>query len=300
MMIDMRDAFFERIVDKALLDERIIFLSADHRAFALKRFEETIPERYINIGISEQNMVGVASGLAASGKIVFIYGISPFVSLRVLEQITLDISAMQLPVNIISVGAGFTYSTDGPTHHGLQDLSALITVPNINILNSSDPSNTKYFVDYVIASKLPHYIRIEKEKLPFLNDDKKDLISIEKGYSFLKKGIGNILLVSTGIIVHNLIENIQTLKNELKDDIAIIDLFKIKPINTEVFNILSKYKYVITIEEGYKSGMGSFLQSSITNNLIKKHRFLILYHKEPKSIRPKATNTMMPILMTVL
>ena len=74
MMIDMRDAFFERIVDKALLDERIIFLSADHGAFALKRFEETIPERYINIGISEQNMVGVASGLAASGKIVFIYG----------------------------------------------------------------------------------------------------------------------------------------------------------------------------------------------------------------------------------
>ena len=275
MLIDMRDAFFERIVDKALIDERIIFLTADHGAFALKRFEQKMPQRYINIGISEQNMVGVASGLAASGKIVFIYGISPFVSLRVLEQITLDISAMKLPVNIISVGAGFTYSTDGPTHHGLQDLSALLTVPNMNILNSSDPSNTKNFVDYVIESKTPHYIRIEKEKLPYLNGDNHNLMSIDKGYSFLKKGKGNILLVATGIIIHKIIENSKDFCKELDDDISIVDLFKIKPINVELFKLFSKYKYVITIEEGYTSGMGSFIQSSITNNLIRKQIFSI-------------------------
>ena len=85
----MRDAFFERLVEVARKDERVIVLSADHGAFALEKFQEEMPDRYINMGIAEQNMVGVAAGLAASGKIVFIYGITPFVSLRVLEQLTL-------------------------------------------------------------------------------------------------------------------------------------------------------------------------------------------------------------------
>tara|TARA_B100000212_G_C27359897_1_gene527715 strand:- start:118 stop:1047 length:930 start_codon:yes stop_codon:yes gene_type:complete len=272
MKIDMRDAFFERIVEKALSDERIIFLTADHGAFALKRFENEIPNRFINIGISEQNMMGVAAGLASSGKIVFAYGISPFVSLRVLEQITLDISAMKLPVNIVSVGAGFTYSTDGPTHHGLQDLSALITVPEINILNSSDPFNTKLFVDYVIETKKPHYIRIEKEKVfPFPNSE----ISIDKGFRYLTKKEGKVLIISTGIILHSLIENYEYIRNEIEDEFSVIDLFKIKPINKELLNLICNYKYVITLEEGYVTGMASFFQSNISNNFINKQVFTI-------------------------
>ena len=146
MNIDMRDAFFERLVARARVDSRIVFLTADHGAFALKEFETHMPERYFNVGISEQSMIGVAAGLASSGKIVFAYGITPFVSLRVLEQLTLDVAAGQLPVNVISVGAGFTYSTDGPTHHGLHDIPVMMTVPHMNILNSSDPKIQAYLL----------------------------------------------------------------------------------------------------------------------------------------------------------
>ena len=99
--IDMRDAFFDAVYDEAKRNKDLIFLSVDHGAFSLEKFQEDFSERYINIGIAEQNMVGVASGLALSGKIVFGYGITPFVSLRVLEQITLDLAAMNSNVNIV-------------------------------------------------------------------------------------------------------------------------------------------------------------------------------------------------------
>ena len=90
--IDMRDAFFEPLVEIALKNKNIIILSADHAAFSLIKFQKEAPDRYFNIGISEQNMMGLAAGLATKEKIVFAYGISPFVSLRVLEQIVLGVA----------------------------------------------------------------------------------------------------------------------------------------------------------------------------------------------------------------
>jgi transketolase len=129
MSVDMRDAFFDAVYELASENSDVYFLSVDHGAFSLERFQKTFPDRYINLGIAEQNMIGVSAGLSLSGKIVFSYGIAPFVSLRVLEQISLDLASMCANVNIISVGAGFTYSTDGPSHHGLQDLSAVLTTP---------------------------------------------------------------------------------------------------------------------------------------------------------------------------
>jgi transketolase len=263
MNIDMRDAFFERLVEVAKRDQRVVFLTADHGAFALKEFEETMPDRYINIGISEQSMVGVAAGLAASGKIVFAYGISPFVSLRVMEQLTLDVAAMQLPVNIVSVGGGFTYSTDGPTHHGLQDLPAVLTIPNLTVLNSSDPFNTKAFVDLVVSSEKPHYIRIEKEKLPYLERGNNNELDASKGFSVLKEGDGSVLLISTGSLTHCVLESVLYLESQLGISISLIDLYRIKPIPEGLLLNIKKYSQIISLEEGYLSGMSQYLLGQI-------------------------------------
>src|SRR5262249_44645311 len=110
---DMRDAFFDGVYDLAVQDPDLVFLTADHGAFSLERFRKDIPRQYFNVGIAEQNMVSVAAGLALSGKRVFIYSIIDFVTLRCIEQISVDIGGMNLPVVIVGVGAGFTYSTDG-------------------------------------------------------------------------------------------------------------------------------------------------------------------------------------------
>lgn len=257
--IDMRDAFFERLVDAARLDERIIVLSADHGAFALKKFEEEMPDRYINIGIAEQNMVGVAAGLAASGKIVFIYGISPFVSLRVLEQLTIDVAAMQLPVNVISVGAGFTYSTDGPTHQGLQDVSAVATIPGMTILNSSDPVNTRAFVEMAISSEKPHYIRIEKEKLiEFSANDNIEKLKIQ-GYSRINKNDSKIAIISTGLLSHLALNVATEFSTMIGVEIAVVDVFQIKPLTQNLISLLNSFDKVIVLEESYKSVIASEL-----------------------------------------
>jgi transketolase len=264
MKIDMRDAFFERLVELARLDNRIIVLSADHGAFALKRFEEEMPERFINMGIAEQNMVGVAAGLAASGKIVFIYGITPFVSLRVLEQLTIDVAAMQLPVNVISVGAGFTYSTDGPTHQGLQDISAVATIPGMTILNSSDPKNTRAFVEMAVASKKPHYIRIEKEKLATFDRTLIDEKYLTKGFSILESGNSQNLAISSGSLSHDVLAAAKAYGASFGSLPKVLDLHQIKPlVADELGREIEKSKVVLTFEESYVSSGLSMIISQL-------------------------------------
>ena len=258
----MRDAFFERLVEVARIDERIVVLSADHGAFALEKFQEEMPERYINMGIAEQNMVGVAAGLASSGKIVFIYGITPFVSLRVLEQLTLDVAAMQLPVNVISVGAGFTYSTDGPTHQGLQDVAAISTIPGMTILNSSDPTNTRAFVNLAVNSEKPHYIRIEKEKLESFT--RLNPSYLEDGFSVLKQGNSATCVISTGFICHDVLSIIEEIGNE---NLTLIDMHNLSNPNiNSLTQFLERFTAIISIEENYTSGMSMLLSKFITFN----------------------------------
>ena len=266
MLIDMRDAFFEELVLQAQLNPNIIILSADHGALALEEFARTNPKQYINIGIAEQNMVGVAAGLAASGKIVFIYGITPFVSLRILEHLTIDVAAMQLPVNVISVGAGFTYSTDGPTHQGLQDLAAILSVPGMRVLNSSDPSNTSDFVQKAIEEQKPSYIRIEKEKLQKfmrLNVD-----YIKDGYSLLTSGNSNLMLISTGSISHDVQRVISSLTEKGGKIPTHIDLHQLKPLSADsLIDIAKRFTHIILIDEGFASGF----QQALSEFLLRSH-----------------------------
>jgi transketolase len=257
MKIDMRDAFFEELAKYAKIDKRIIILSADHGALALEDFAKNYPEQYVNIGIAEQNMVGVAAGLAASGKIVFIYGISPFVSLRVLEQITIDVAAMQLPVNIISVGGGFTYSTDGPTHHGLQDIAVISSIPGMTILNSSDPVNTREFVKLAILSQKPNYIRIEKEKLKSFDRITSIENEISQGFSILLNDNPNTLIVSTGYITSMVFEAMANASKAQIQRFSLIDVHRIKPFPEALINTIKGFKNLIVLEESYTSTIAS-------------------------------------------
>jgi transketolase len=253
MLLDMRDAFFEELVLRAKQNSNIMILSADHGAYALEDFAKNYPNQYINIGIAEQNMVGVAAGLALSGKIVFVYGIAPFVSLRVLEQVAVDIALMQTPVNIVSVGAGFTYSTDGPTHQGLLDLNAISSIPNINILNSSDPLNTKKFVNVCLTSFKPHYIRIEKEKLAVMQRLNSIDNAMNNGYSLIfEKQESQLLLLSSGFL-SNLISEMITDQEFLElNSFDFIDIHQFNPVSIALIEKIKNYKKILIFEESNK------------------------------------------------
>ena len=260
MKIDMRDAFFQKLVEAATNDPRIVFLTADHGAFALAQFEKLMPFRYINVGIAEQNMIGVAAGLASSGKIPFVYGIAPFVSLRVLEHLMLDVAAMNLPVNIVSVGAGFTYSTDGPSHHGLVDLPAVLTVPNLNVLNSSDPNITSCFVDTAINNGKPNYIRIEKGFFPNIGAVQAE--NMASGYRIIKNGTHTI--VSTGILLHTVMAAVKDLESSHQVSFKVVDLYEINQSSiNSLLKVFKNQKIVVSIEENYASGMSMRLGHAI-------------------------------------
>ena len=185
-------------------------------------------------------------------------------SLRVLEQLTIDVAAMQLPVNVISVGAGFTYSTDGPTHQGLQDISAVATIPGMTILNSSDPVNTRAFVEVAVSSKKPHYIRIEKEKLSsfdraLINDN-----YLAKGYSILESGNGQNLVITSGSLSHDVLAAAKVYGANLGSKPKVLDLHQITPLMEDYLSReIDQSKVIITIEESYSASGLSMIISQL-------------------------------------
>tara|TARA_A100001515_G_scaffold139778_1_gene134757 strand:+ start:1575 stop:2498 length:924 start_codon:yes stop_codon:yes gene_type:complete len=263
-MIDMRDAFFNQLYEYVSVDKNVIILTADHGAFGLKKIEEDFPQQYLNVGISEQSMIGIAAGLAKCGKKVYVYAINNFVSLRVLEQVNVDICAPNLDVNIIGVGSGFTYSTDGPTHHGVQDLSVMLNLPNLEVYNVTDDVNTRKLVDLSYNRASPKYFRIEKGNVPTLYQEEHD---IDEGAMEIKKEVdGDVVLFSTGFMTHICNDVLRELK---QDGISIshYDIYRLSPLPKEFITQVSKSNRVITVEENLKSGgMGEKIFSLLKEN----------------------------------
>ncbi len=262
--VDMRDAFFDELYAIAQNDSQVVFLTADMGAYSLLRFKKDLSGQYINVGVAEQNMVSIAAGLALGGKTVFIYTIIPFVTLRCYEQIKIDLCSMNLPVTIIGVGAGFTYGSDGPTHHGTQDIAAMRVLPEMTILNPSDSVITAACARIAYRNPSPTYVRIDKGMLPLIYDKKESDFS--EGIAELKCG-NDLTIISTGIMVHKALEVAETL---LAHSIptGVIDLYRISPLNEELLlKFISKSRCIITLEENtITGGIGSAVSEVLSDN----------------------------------
>ncbi len=139
----MRTAFVETLCELAAADPRICLVTGDLGYSVLERFQERFPDRYINAGVAEQNMTGVAAGLALAGWIPFTYSIANFPTMRCLEQIRNDVCHHQLPVRIVAVGGGFAYGPAGYTHHGVEDLAVMRSLIGMTVLAPGDPHETR-------------------------------------------------------------------------------------------------------------------------------------------------------------
>ncbi len=252
--IDIRDAFFDEVYRIAAEDSSVMFLTADMGAFSLNRFKQDLSAQYINVGVAEQNLVSVAAGLALSGKNVFIYTIAPFVTQRCYEQIKIDLCCMRLPVTIIGVGAGITYSSDGPTHHAIQDMALMRALPEMTILNPAEPVSAAASARIAYESRTPVYVRIDKGKLPALYKDDEDFFN---GLALLKKG-RDLIIITTGVMVHSAFRVADKLA-EHSIDAGIIDLYRIKPVNEELLlELIDQSNRIVTLEEhSIVGGIGS-------------------------------------------
>ena len=260
---DLRDAFFSGVKEVMQNDINAVILTADHGAFLLSEIEKEFPERYFNVGISEQNMINIASGMAMKGKSVYAYSINNFLIFRALEQININICAMNLNVNLIGTGAGFTYSTDGFTHHGVQDLGIAMSLPNLSVFNVTDSINSYYLAKHTSLKSGPKYFRIEKGTVPELYDQTYDL---EKGMGLFNDNTKNeMLLISTGYISHMVKEIADNLSNNL-NKVSFLDIFKMKPFDEPLFvKLIENKKKIVMVEENfYSSSIGNKISSVIS------------------------------------
>lgn len=254
----MRDVFIEQICDRMHSDRNIFFLCADFGSPKLDKLKDDFKDRFINVGIAEQNLINVSTGLALEGFTVYAYAIAPFLTMRAYEQIRINLSLhaqlKEINVNLIGVGAGLSYDVSGPTHHCLEDITLMKLLPNLEVFSPSDWMLTQEFIDYSIRIKKPKYIRLDGKPLPQIYNSTKQF-KIENGFCELKKG-SKLCLVSTGIMTHKALQAAKKLSGN-NINIGVIDLFLIKPLKeTLLMTALKKYEAVITLEEGFINNGG--------------------------------------------
>jgi transketolase len=158
----MRTAFIESLCDVAAADERVWLLTADLGYSVVERFAERFPGRYLNVGIAEQNLIGVAAGLAACGAVPFVYSIANFPTLRCLEQIRNDVCYHKATVKIVAVGGGLSYGPQGYTHHGCEDLAVMRVLPHMTVVAPGDPVEARLATSALAAAAGPGYLRLGK------------------------------------------------------------------------------------------------------------------------------------------
>jgi len=252
--LPQRDAFWNKVYANAKTDRDIIVISADMGAPALDKFRIDLPGQFVNVGIAEQNAITIASGLALNGKKVFTYAIAPFITLRCLEQIRVENAIMNIPITIVGVGGGFGYEDSGPTHHLLEDLAIMRSMPNITINSITDSVMAEHFADLSCREKkATNYVRLERATLPVIYDKNTDY---SKGLSILRTG-GNCCIISTGSMTHVALDVADKLAKK-KIKVGVIDLFSL-PINEKHFlSAVKGIKKIVTLEEHFlPGGLGS-------------------------------------------
>lgn len=262
----MRDAFIGTLCDRMATDDTIFFLAADLGAPALDRLREEFPGRFINVGIAEQNLINVATGLAIEGFSVYTYAIAPFITMRAYEQarVNLAVSSQIRPVNVtmIGLGGGVSYVVSGPTHHCLEDLAIMRLLPNMSVYCPADWVTAAALVDHTLTTIGPKYIRFDGKMLPALYSDSSN-VNICKGFAQLAPG-SDICLVSTGFMSHRALKAAQE-----RTGLAVIDIFSLKPCDeVALAAALAPYRHVITMEEGFINNGGL---DSLVTKVVREH-----------------------------
>jgi len=253
----MRDAFAKEMTELAGWMHNLVLLSGDIGNRMFDNFKDIAPERFINCGIAEANMMSMACGMALSGLRPVVYTIAPFTTTRCFEQIRVGAAYHEAPVVIVGTGAGLSYAELGPTHHSLEDIAILRSLPGFNVLAPADSSELVDQLREALQAKGPSYIRIGKKGEPILHN-KENSMGIGKA-NMLREG-RDVLVIGIGPIISEAIDAASALESE-GYSIAIASLGSIKPLDINFLQEMrSKHKLWITVEEhSCTGGMGSAL-----------------------------------------
>lgn len=243
----MRTAFIETLLDVAKRDDRVVLMVGDLGFGVVVPFKEQLPDQFVNAGIAEQNMTGMAAGMALSGKIVFTYSIANFPVLRCLEQIRNDVSYHNANVRIVPVGGGVAYGSLGMTHHATEDIAIMRAIPNVVVLAPGDPVETRLAVQALIEHQGPAYLRLGRAGEPVVHTDEEPAFTIGKAIT-VRHG-NDITLISTG---GQLYDTVRVADKLLEQGInaRVLSMHTIKPLDTDAVLLAAQQTTALfTIEE---------------------------------------------------
>ncbi|MEO6732294.1 MAG: transketolase C-terminal domain-containing protein [Ferruginibacter sp.] len=242
------DIFSETLQRLALNDKNIIAVTSDSRGSGkLVPFGKKFPKQIVEVGIAEQNLVGVAAGLASCGKKVFAVSPACFLTARALEQIKNDVAYSDNPVNVIGISAGVSYGALGSTHHSLHDYAALRAINNIIVVAPADNFETEQAIELAAKTNQPIYLRFGKKPMPPLKEINDDVFVFGKG-RVITEG-DDVAIIATGETVYPALQAAAKLKAE-GIDATVISMHTIKPLDTALLQaVAAKCKAIITVEE---------------------------------------------------
>lgn len=258
----MRKTFINTLIDLARKDKDIVLITPDMGFSVLEPFFDEFPERAINCGIAEQNAVSIASGLALMGKKPYVYTIIPFLTGRAYEQVRLEVAYMNTNVKLIGIGAGFTYGAAGATHHAIEDISLMRTLPNMTVCCPGDNNEAEQIIRKTVNNNKPMYIRIGRHNRGIFDNN---TIEIGKA-SIIEKG-EDIAVISTSNMLPDAYDYCQKLKSEGRKP-YLISMHTIKPLDKECLrSLINKGVEIQTMEEhSVIGGLGSAVAEVIAES----------------------------------
>lgn len=272
--IPNRQVMNDVLIERAKKNEEIVVLTSDSRGSAkLTEFGETYPDRMIEVGIAEQNIVGIASGLALGGKRPFAVSPAPFLSMRSIEQIKVDVAYSRQNVKLIGISGGVSYGQLGMSHHSLQDFAVTRAIPDLQVLCPADRFETEVMFNTLIDSNEPAYIRLGRNPVEDVYESTD--IDFEVGKAVTLKEGNDILLIAIGEAVRPTLDAAEKLEEE---DIsaAVLNVHSLKPFDTEKVVQLSKeIGSVITVEEhSIHGGLGAAVAEALSEEKNIKQRII--------------------------
>ncbi|SHF87592.1 transketolase family protein [Dysgonomonas macrotermitis] len=264
--IPCRKSFTDTLLGLARKDKDILAVTSDASgSVTLTDFAKELPGQFVEVGIAEQNAVGVSAGLASTGKKVFVCGPACFYVARSLEQVKVDMAYSQIPVKILGVSGGVSYGALGSTHHSLHDIAALRTFPGMQVVIPSDVRQTKKLVEQLVDYDHPVYVRVGRNAVPdvYENDDFEFVIGKA---NTLTEG-NDLTIIGTGETVFHCLQAAKMLK-EKGVSCRVIDMHTLKPADTEaIVKAARETGRIISVEEhSIHGGLGAIVAETVSQN----------------------------------
>lgn len=258
----MRKVFFETLKNVIFQNKDIFLLTGDLGIKFFYDLRNVDPKRFINVGVAEANMIDIAAGLSMSGKNVYCYSIIPFLVMKTFEQIRIDLCYNNLNVKLLGAGGGLVYGVEGITHHAIEDIAVMRSLPNMTVVAPGDAREAEALAKASVSYPSPLYIRFGRDSDPVIHE-KEFEFEIGKGI-VVKKG-KDICLIATGTMLY-LAKIASDILEKQGLNVTLISMHTIKPLDTELIkNCAKNYKAIFTIEEhNIIGGLGSAVAEVIS------------------------------------